>query len=65
MKDAALQSWLDKLVTEGKITQEQADEYLHWWQSKPNDIPLLGARGGYGMMWGRGHNCWGSPSATR
>jgi hypothetical protein len=58
-QNEALQSWLQNLVTEGKITQEQADQYLHWWQSRP-DTPLLGPRGG-GMMWGRGHGCWGGP----
>jgi hypothetical protein len=63
MEEEALQSRLENMVSEGKMTQEQADEYLQWWQSKPNDIPLLGARGGYGMMGGRGHNCWGGPFA--
>ena len=64
MQDEALQSWLQNLVSEGKITQEQADEYLQWWQSRPDtplpNTPLLGPRGG-GMMWGRGHDCWGGP----
>ncbi|OGO00295.1 MAG: hypothetical protein A2Y59_05625 [Chloroflexi bacterium RBG_13_52_14] len=59
-QNEALQSWLQNLVGEGKITQEQADQYLRWWQSRP-DTPLLGPRGGGGMMWGRGHNCWGGP----
>lgn len=48
MQDEALQSRLDNLVSEGKITQEQADEYLQWWQSRPDDIPLVGSRGGGG-----------------
>jgi hypothetical protein len=61
MEDEALQSWLQNLVSEGKITQEQADQYLQWWQSRPDDIPLLEPRGGGGMMWGRGHGCWGGP----
>ena len=60
IQNEALQSWLQNMVTEGKITQEQADQYLQWWQSRPDDIPLLGPRGG-GMMWGRGHGCWGGP----
>jgi hypothetical protein len=58
-RNEALQSWLQNLVTEGKITQEQADQYLQWWQSRP-DTPLLGPGGG-GMMWGRGHGCWSGP----
>jgi hypothetical protein len=64
MHNEALQSWLQNLVSEGKITQEQADQYLQWWQSRPDTLlpntPLLGPRGG-GMMWGRGHGCWGGP----
>ena len=64
MQNEALQSWLENLVSEGKITQEQADQYLQWWQSRPDTLlpntPLLGPRGG-GMMWGRGHGCWGGP----
>ncbi len=63
MRDEALESWLDKLVNEGKITQEQADKYLQWWQSKPSDIPLLGPRGAGGMMRGGAHGCWGGTFA--
>ena len=56
MRDEALENWLQKLVDEGKITQEQADELLEWWQSRPDvQLPLprlgRGALGG-GMMWG-------------
>jgi hypothetical protein len=57
MQDEALQTWLQNLVTQGKLTQAQADEYLQWWQSKPN-TPLLELPRGGDMMWGRGHNCW-------
>jgi hypothetical protein len=58
MQSEALQTWLQNLVTQGKITQAQADQYLQWWNSKP-DVPLLGLPRGGGMMWGRGHGCWG------
>lgn len=56
MLDKAVENWLQKLVDEGKITQEQADELLEWWQSRPDvQLPLprlaRGALGG-GMMWG-------------
>jgi hypothetical protein len=65
MQNEALQSWLQNLVSEGKITQEQADQYLQWWQSRPDTLlpntPLLEPRGGAGMMGGRGHDCWGGP----
>ncbi len=45
-----LQNHLQNLVTEGKITQEEADQYLSWWSDKP-DVPLgigLGDRGRFG-----------------
>jgi len=65
MQNEALQSWIENLVSEGKITQEQADQYLQWWQSRPDTLlpntPLLEPRGGVGMMGGRGHDCWGGP----
>jgi hypothetical protein len=41
MKDEALESRLQDLVDEGKITQEEADQYLEWWQSRPDiGLPL-------------------------
>lgn len=55
MQNEALQTWLQNLVTQGKITQTQADQYLQWWQSRPN-TPLLGLPRGGGMMGGRCHN---------
>jgi hypothetical protein len=59
MQTEALQTWLQNLVTQGKITQAQADQYLQWWQSWP-DTPLLELpREGGMMMGGRGHGCWG------
>ena len=48
MQDEALESWLQNLVDEGKITQEEADQYLEWWQSRPDiELPLPGL-GGHG-----------------
>lgn len=52
----ALDSRLQKLVDEGKITQEQADQYKVWWQSRP-DIPVgfsFKGHGGFRRM-GRMH----------
>jgi hypothetical protein len=53
----AMDARLKALVDSGKITQEQADQYQQWWQSRPNDI-LPGAgqgtgigRSGFGMGW--------------
>ena len=48
MKDEALESRLQYLVDEGKITQEEASQYLEWWQSRPDiglPLPGLGGRG--------------------
>jgi len=36
LRDEALQGRLDRLVEDGVITQREADEYLEWWQSKPD-----------------------------
>ena len=54
----ALETRLQNLVDEGKITQEEADNYLEWWQSRPDvglPLPGLGGHGPEGgMMWARG-----------
>ena len=41
----ALQTYLDRLVEEGILTQEEADEYLDWWQAKPDVAIGLGLCG--------------------
>ena len=38
MQIEALKDRLQKLVDEGTMTQAQADQYLQWWQSRP-DVP--------------------------
>jgi uncharacterized membrane protein len=67
MQDEALQNRLQDLVDNGKITQEEAGQYLEWWQSRPDiKLPLsgLGGRGhGGGMMLGRLFKAWGGPCA--
>jgi len=69
MQDKALESWLQELVVEGKITGEEAGQYLEWWQARP-EVELPGPRGhgpgnGGGMirggMWGGGFQRWGGP----
>ena len=47
LRNEATQAKLDKMVEAGKITQEQADEYMTWFQSRPTDGPGLG-HGGFG-----------------
>lgn len=62
MRDEALDNYLKKLVADGKITQEQADQFKAWWDSRPSldefnswlqsrpDIPgLFGGDNGMGM----------------
>jgi C4-dicarboxylate-specific signal transduction histidine kinase len=62
MQDEALQSRLEKLVNEGKITQAEADQYLQWWQSRPN-IGLPGL-GGQGRFFGPRGGPWCSSNAS-
>ena len=65
MQGEALQSWLQNLVDKGKITQQEADQYLQWWQSRPDiELPLpgLGGQGHEGdMMGGRWFQSRGGP----
>ncbi len=39
MRDEVLDSYLEKLVGEGKITAEQAKQYKEWWQARPDTEP--------------------------
>jgi hypothetical protein len=47
-KDKALQDYLDKMVEEEKITQEQADAYREWMEAKPD----MGEKFGLGNQGG-------------
>jgi hypothetical protein len=54
LREEALESRLQNLVDEGEITQEEADQYLEWWQSRPDiELPLpgLGGHGPGGGLW--------------
>lgn len=46
--EAMMQDHLNKLVGDGKITQEQANAFLKWWQSKPDVSFGFGFPGGCG-----------------
>jgi hypothetical protein len=65
LQEEALESRLQDLVDNGKITQEEAEQYLEWWQSRPDiQVPLPGVGGpGHrgGMMGGRCFGPWGGP----
>ena len=62
LRTEAMETWLQSLVENGKITQDEADQYQEWRQSKP-DVQLgFGMRGpgkfqGMGGMRGRGGLC--------
>ncbi len=66
MQTEALENYLQSLVEQDKITQEQADDYLGWWQARP-DVPArfgFGGRGGFRGMGGpRGMHSFGWPCA--
>ncbi len=55
MRDEAVQNKLNSLVESGRITQEQADEYLQWYQERPESVrPGFGrGHGGFGHRHGR------------
>jgi hypothetical protein len=60
IQSEALDSRLADMVSQGTITQEEADQYKAWYESKPDvSIPGLDFEG-RGM--GHGHG-WGAPSA--
>ena len=70
MMTAARNNYLQKLVEEGKLTPEQAEQYKTWLDSKPN-IPLPFGQGGRGGIKpfggfggpGGGFHRWGGPCA--
>ncbi len=55
MSDEALTAKLDALVKSGKMTQQQADQYKSWWQSRPQGVlPGFGGKGPLGERHFRG-----------
>jgi hypothetical protein len=57
--EEAMQNRLENLVEQGEITQAQADEYLEWWQARPDvgvgfGFPGHGRSRGMGGPLGRG-----------
>ena len=53
LHNEAAQSRVDEMVAAGRITQEQADEYIAWLESRPADGPGLGHGGFGGKRFGR------------
>ncbi|MDY7018695.1 MAG: hypothetical protein SU899_01265 [Chloroflexota bacterium] len=56
MRTEAMQNRLHNMVEQGKITQEQADQYKEWQQSRP-DVPLRFGFKGHGRTGGCGESC--------
>ncbi len=62
IRDEAQQTRLDSLVEIGRLTREQADEYMEWYQARPEVLPRqgrFGPFGGHGRMMRRGHGSHG------
>ncbi len=53
---AALEERLDAAVEDGDITQEEADEYLEWYDSAPDDLGIGGMKGRHYGGFGFGHH---------
>lgn len=63
IQDERVQAYLDRLVANGRITQEQADAYLEWYEARPEGLNLgpgfgsafgpRGFHGGPGMCFER------------
>ena len=70
MQKEALDSYLKNLVDQGKITQQQADQYNSWWQARPDTLlpgPFergFGLRGFRGGMMRGGGFYWGCPAPS-
>jgi hypothetical protein len=58
-REEHLQMKLDRMVEQGKITQEQADEYLLWFEAKPDGIMSKSRFHGHGRHGGFGGRMFG------
>lgn len=56
IRTEAMQNRIQSLVEQGQITQEQADQYLEWQQSRP-DVPFGFGFRGHGGPRGFGGPC--------
>ncbi len=52
MQNEAMANRLKSLVAQGKISQQQADQYQQWWNSRPNVPAPLGPQGPRGFRGG-------------
>lgn len=58
IQDEAIEQKLNKMVEAGRMTREQADEYIEWFQSRPEGLYTGHFSGfkGLGFGKGRGHH---------
>jgi len=63
MRTEAMQNRLANLVDKGRITQDEADQYLEWWQLRPDVAVGFGFRGRGGFCGMGGPLGWGGPGA--
>lgn len=59
MRDEAQAKWLEKAVDEGWLTEEEAQQYLEWWQARPDVQFNFGDRGFGGLGGPGGHGLRG------
>ena len=59
MHNDAMKSKLDAMVAQGRITQDQADQYYQWYQSRPEGIQGFGGPGFGFEFHGHGHGHFG------
>ena len=63
MRDEVLQNRLQNLVEQGKITQDEADQYKEWWQARPDVAAGFGFRAHRRFCGMGGPLGWGGLSA--
>ena len=63
MMDERVQSKLDHMVEAGRITPEQAGEFLAWFQARPDDMPFGHGFRGHGLRGLNGHHGFGHSPA--
>ncbi len=60
MAEERVEAMLDAKVEKGLITQDQADDYLEWFQDRPDDVFPMFKRGGHGgWKGGKGFGFYG------
>lgn len=52
MRNQAVEKFLDKLVEEEIIAQEEADAYLNWWSERPDILNGFDFKGRFGFGFG-------------